>query len=325
MNQTPPTQSPGLDLIFAGTPEFAARHLDALIKSHHRVIAVFTQPDRKAGRGRKLQASPVKQLALEHHLPVFQPSSLKQAEERAALIQLKADAMVVVAYGLILPTAVLEHPRLGCINVHASLLPRWRGAAPIQRAVLAGDAQTGITFMQMDKGLDTGDMLSKIACPITLEDTSASLHENLATLGAQHISTLLDDLNAGKLTAKAQEEETVCYAEKLTKQEGLIDWSLPAQKIHQIIRAFNPWPVAHTQIQEETVRVWQAEACAHQSNLPPGSLVAIENANALIVTTGDGCIALTKLQFPGAKPLRVEQILNAKRDVFVPGQRLSAL
>lgn len=323
MNSQNSTDPTGLKLIFAGTPEFAARHLDALIKSHHQVIAVFTQPDRKAGRGRKLQASPVKQLALEHGIEVFQPASLKQAEDQEALLQLKADVMVVVAYGLILPVTVLEHPRLGCINVHASLLPRWRGAAPIQRSILAADAETGITFMQMDKGLDTGDMLSKLHCPITEQDTSASLHDQLAELGAQQISGLLDDLDANRLTAEKQSEETVCYAEKLSKQEGLIDWQLPATQINQTIRAFNPWPVAHTHVKDEVVRIWQSQPCSYQSDLPPGSLVAIENSEALIIATGSGCVALTKLQFPGGKPLRVDQILNAKRDKFVVGRLLS--
>jgi len=325
LNHNSTDEPTGLRIIFAGTPEFAARHLSALIDSHHQVIATFTQPDRKAGRGRKLQASPVKQLALEHELPVFQPASLKQAQDREALLALNADVMVVVAYGLILPVEILQHPRLGCINVHASLLPRWRGAAPIQRSIMAADPETGNTFMQMDKGLDTGDMLYKVRCPITQEDTSASLHDHLATLGAQQISTVLDDLNAGRLSPEVQDEAVVCYAEKLTKQEGQVDWQLPATQIHRTIRALNPWPMAYTQIQDQTVRIIQAESSAQESDLAPGSIVAIENSEALIIATGEGCIALKRLQFPGAKPLTVAQILNAKKDLFVLGHLLSEL
>ena len=217
------TQTP-LRIIFAGTPEFSASCLDALLKTQHEIVAVYTQPDRPAGRGRKLRPSPVKTLAEQHQLPIFQPASLKHADEQVALQALNADLMVVVAYGLILPQPVLDAPRLGCINVHASLLPRWRGAAPIHRALLAGDDTTGITIMQMDAGLDTGDMLSKVECPIFADDTSGTLHDRLAELGAQALVDCLNPLAAGTLIPEAQDGSRACYAHKLEKQEGEIDW-----------------------------------------------------------------------------------------------------
>ena len=229
-----------LKLIFAGTPDFAARHLAALLSSGHEVVAVYTQPDKPAGRGQKLTASPVKELALAHDLPVYQPASLRNEAAQAELAALGADLMVVVAYGLILPKAVLDTPRLGCINVHGSLLPRWRGAAPIQRSIWAGDAETGVTIMQMDVGLDTGAMIRKVSCPIAFDETSASLYDKLAELGPQALVDTLNAMAAGETAAEAQDDALANYAQKLSKEEARIDWSMEAVAIERCIRAFNP-------------------------------------------------------------------------------------
>ncbi len=257
-----------LKIIFAGTPVFAALHLEALLNSGHEVVAVYSQPDRPAGRGKHLQASPVKTLALQHELPVCQVSSLKTAEAQAELAHWGADIMVVVAYGLLLPQAVLDTPRLGCINVHASLLPRWRGAAPIQRAIEAGDANTGITIMQMDAGLDTGPMLSITPCPILPSDTATDLHDRLGALGPGSLLTALDDLAQGKAAPQIQPSEGVTYAHKLTKEEAAIDWHLDAQLIHRRVRAFNPAPMAYFRLGAERVRVLGASPWNIQKALP---------------------------------------------------------
>lgn len=245
--------SDSLRIIFAGTPDFAARHLDALLTSGHNVVGVFTQPDRPAGRG-KVDAQPGKSAGGRKGLPVFQPVSLRPQENQQLVADLHADVMVVVAYGLILPKAVLDMPRLGCINVHGSLLPRWRGAAPIQRSLWAGDAETGVTIMQMDVGLDTGDMLYKLACPITAEDTSGSLYNKLAELGPQGLITTLKQLADGTATPEAQNEALVTHAEKLSKEEARIDWSLSAAQLERCIRAFNPWPMSWLEIDGQPVK-----------------------------------------------------------------------
>lgn len=250
--------SHSLRIIFAGTPDFAARHLDALLSSGHQIVGVFTQPDRPAGRGKKLMPGPVKALAEEKGLPVFQPVSLRPEENQQLVADLQADVMVVVAYGLILPKAVLTMPRLGCINVHGSLLPRWRGAAPIQRALWAGDSETGVTIMQMDVGLDTGDMLHKLACPITAEDTSATLYDKLAELGPQGLIETLKQLASGTATPEVQDEARVTYAEKLSKEEARVDWTLSAAQLERCIRAFNPWPMSWFEIEGQPVKVWAA-------------------------------------------------------------------
>ncbi len=257
-----------LKIIFAGTPDFAARHLDALLASEHQVVGVFTQPDRPAGRGNKLTPGPVKVLAQAHDIPVFQPKSLKPEENQQLVAGLQADVMVVVAYGLILPQAVLTMPRLGCINVHGSLLPRWRGAAPIQRSLWAGDNETGVTIMQMDVGLDTGDMLHKITCPINADDTSASLYDKLAQLGPQGMLTTLSLLAAGSAQPEVQDETLVTYAEKLSKEEARLDWSLSAVQLERCIRAFNPWPVSYFLINDQPVKVWQASVLPHRTAQP---------------------------------------------------------
>ncbi|MER1719940.1 methionyl-tRNA formyltransferase, partial [Proteus terrae] len=254
--------SDSLRIIFAGTPDFAARHLAALLSTQHRVVGVLTPPDKPAGRGKKLTISPVKALALTHNIPVYQPVSLKPEENHEWIVAQQADIMIVVAYGMILPKAVLEIPRLGCLNVHGSLLPKWRGAAPIQRSLWAGDKETGVTIMQMDVGLDTGDMLYKASCPITSEDTSASLYEKLAELGPKALTTTLDLITSGKIKAEKQDDNLANYAQKLSKEEAKIDWSLSAEQIERCIRAFNPWPMSFFMLDEQPVKVWKAQAIA---------------------------------------------------------------
>ncbi|WFL67102.1 methionyl-tRNA formyltransferase [Pantoea sp. X85] len=310
-----------LKIIFAGTPDFAARHLDALLASEHQVVGVFTQPDRPAGRGNKLTSSPVKVLAQAHDIPVFQPKSLKPEENQHLVDDLQADIMVVVAYGLILPKAVLAMPRLGCINVHGSLLPRWRGAAPIQRSLWAGDTETGVTIMQMDVGLDTGDMLHKLSCPITAEDTSASLYEKLAQLGPQGMLLTLDLLASGNARPEVQDEALVSYAEKLSKEEARLDWSLSAAQLERCIRAFNPWPMSYFMIEEQPVKVWQATVLPHQ-NKQPGEIV-LADKQGIQIATADGVLNLVSLQPAGKKAMSAQDLLNSRREWFVPGTVLA--
>ncbi|MGK3125425.1 methionyl-tRNA formyltransferase [Candidatus Pantoea formicae] len=310
-----------LKIIFAGTPDFAARHLDALLASEHQVIGVFTQPDRPAGRGNKLTPSPVKVLAQAHDIPVFQPKSLKPEENQHLVADLQADIMVVVAYGLILPKSVLDMPRLGCINVHGSLLPRWRGAAPIQRSLWAGDSETGVTIMQMDVGLDTGDMLHKLACPITDEDTSASLYDKLAQLGPQGMLVTLDLLANGKAQPEVQNEEQVSYAEKLSKEEARLDWSLSAAQLERCIRAFNPWPMSYFLVDDQPVKVWQASVLPHQ-NKQPGEIIQADK-HGIQVATADGVLNLLSLQPAGKKAMPAQDLLNSRREWFSTGTLLA--
>ena len=314
--------SDSLRIIFAGTPDFAARHLDALLSSEHQVVGVFTQPDRPAGRGKKLMPSPVKVLAEEKGVPVFQPGSLRPQENQQLVADLQADIMVVVAYGLILPKAVLDMPRLGCINVHGSLLPRWRGAAPIQRSLWAGDAQTGVTIMQMDVGLDTGDMLYKLSCPITADDTSGSLYDKLADLGPQGLLHTLAQLAAGTANPEVQDEALVTYAEKLSKEEARVDWSLSAAQLERCIRAFNPWPMSYIVIDEQPVKIWQASVINTPTSAAPGTILEA-NRQGIQVATGEGILNLLSLQPAGKKAMGVQDLLNSRREWFIPGNRLA--
>ena len=310
-----------LKIIFAGTPDFAARHLDALLASEHQVVGVFTQPDRPAGRGNKLTPGPVKVLAQAHNVPVFQPKSLKPEENQQLVADLHADIMVVVAYGLILPKAVLDMPRLGCINVHGSLLPRWRGAAPIQRSLWAGDSETGVTIMQMDVGLDTGDMLHKLSCPITAEDTSASLYDKLAQLGPQGMLLTLEMLANDSATPEVQDETQVSYAEKLSKEEARLDWSLSAAQLERCIRAFNPWPVSYFTVDDQPVKVWQASVLPHQ-NKQPGEILQADK-QGIQIATADGVLNLLSLQPAGKKAMSAQDLLNSRREWFTPGTVLA--
>ncbi|HDZ8880847.1 TPA: methionyl-tRNA formyltransferase [Aeromonas dhakensis] len=311
-----------LKLIFAGTPDFAARHLAALLSSDHEVVAVYTQPDKPAGRGQKLTASPVKELALAHDLPVYQPASLRKEEAQAELAALGADLMVVVAYGLILPKVVLDTPRLGCINVHGSLLPRWRGAAPIQRSIWAGDAETGVTIMQMDVGLDTGAMIRKVSCPIAADETSASLYDKLAELGPQALVDTIDAMAAGDTAAEAQDDALANYAEKLSKEEARIDWSMEAVAIERCIRAFNPWPISWFEVADQTIKVWQAEVITQDHGQRAGTLLKADK-QGIDVATGKGVLRLLTLQPPGKKAMSVTDLLNSRRDWFEPGTQLN--
>ena len=310
-----------LKLIFAGTPDFAARHLAALLSSDHEVVAVYTQPDKPAGRGQKLTASPVKELALAHDLPVYQPASLRNEAAQTELAALGADLMVVVAYGLILPKTVLDTPRLGCINVHGSLLPRWRGAAPIQRSIWAGDAETGVTIMQMDVGLDTGAMIRKVTCPIASDETSASLYDKLAGLGPQALVDTLDAMAAGDTAAEPQDDALANYAEKLSKEEARIDWSMDAVAIERCIRAFNPWPISWFEVAGQTVKVWQAEVLPKAHGQAAGTLLKADK-QGIEVATGQGVLRLLTLQPPGKKAMSVSDLLNSRRDWFEPGTQL---
>ncbi|MEG5550788.1 methionyl-tRNA formyltransferase [Enterobacter wuhouensis] len=311
-----------LRIIFAGTPDFAARHLDALLSSGHQVVGVFTQPDRPAGRGKKLMPSPVKVLAEEHGIAVFQPASLRPQENQQLVADLNADVMVVVAYGLILPKAVLDMPRLGCVNVHGSLLPRWRGAAPIQRSLWAGDAETGVTIMKMDVGLDTGDMLYKLSCPITADDTSATLYDKLAELGPQGLIETLQQLADNTAKPEVQDEAQVTYAEKLSKEEAQIDWSLPAAQLERNIRAFNPWPMSWMMIDEQPVKVWKASVIDCPVTAEPGTIIEA-NKQGIQVATSEGILNLESLQPAGKKAMSAQDLLNSRREWFIPGNRLA--
>lgn len=297
-----------MNIIFAGTPHFAASALAAITRSEHKVLAVLTQPDRPAGRGMQLTASPVKQLAIKQGIPVLQPTSLKSEEIQRTLTELNADVMVVAAYGLILPATVLNIPRLGCLNIHASLLPRWRGAAPIQRAILAGDAETGITIMQMDVGLDTGDMLLKYPCKISDNDDAQTLHDKLAEIGATGIVEALHQLSLDGLHPEKQDEDKACYAAKLSKQEARIDWQSEATVLERAVRGYFPFPVAHTEYAGTTIKILRAHL-GKEENIPPGIIVEI-NKNEIVVGCGKGSLALEVLQKPGGKPLPVMQFLQ---------------
>ncbi len=293
-----------MKIIFAGTPDFAAEALSALILAGHEIVLVLTQPDRPSGRGMKLTPSAVKTVALAQNIPVYQPEKLRTPEQQAPLMGIDADVMVVAAYGLILPQLILDLPRLGCLNIHASLLPRWRGAAPIQRAILAGDSATGITIMQMDAGLDTGDMLSIHTTPITAEDNAQTLHDKLAVQGAQAIVQALANLNA--LARQVQPIDGVTYAAKLSKEEALIDWSQTAEQLDLKIRAFNPFPSAQSALDGHMIKIWRASPVDHGGAV--GTIIAIDK-EAITVACGSGALRITELQKSGGKRLSTSAFL----------------
>ena len=306
-------------IVFAGTPEFSAINLKALIGARFNISAVFTQPDRKAGRGKKLQASPVKVAALDNNIPVYQPLNFKDPADVEALSALKPDLIIVVAYGLLLPQSVLDIPKHGCINVHASLLPRWRGAAPIERAIEAGDTTTGITIMQMDLGLDTGDMLNKREIAIDTKTTGDILREQLAETGNEALIETLKQIQHQSLQAEKQNDSLANYAHKLKKEEGEIDWQLSATEIDRKIRAFNSSNVCYTQFEEGRVKIWMAQPLPDNSEQAPGSIMNVDK-KSLTVACGEGSIKLLQLQLPNAKKMDVAAILNGKQGMFVAGK-----
>ncbi len=311
-----------MKIIFAGTPDFAVPALQRLIDSEHEICAVYTQPDRRAGRGRKLTPPPVKVLAQEAGLEVYQPLNFKKAEDLQQLQSLEADVMVVVAYGLILPQAVLDAPKRGCINIHGSLLPRWRGAAPIHRAVIAGDEETGVTIMQVVKKLDAGDMLHKEYCPIGEHDTSSDLHDRLADMGAGGLMKVLAQVEAGTETPESQDEALVTYAEKLDKSESSLDWNLSAVELDRKVRGLNSWPVGQTIFQGKNLRIWRSEVQGtedREQKAEAGTVVS--DGKKMLVVTGDGLLSLLEVQLPGGKRLPVQAFLNSHQ---VDGIRLGA-
>lgn len=296
-------------IIFAGTPDFSLPALQALIASPHEVAAVYTQPDRPLGRGRKLRFGPVKQVALDHRIPLHQPPDFCSAASVEVLRQLQADLMVVVAYGLLLPPAVLQAPRLGCINIHASLLPRWRGAAPIQRAILAGDRRTGVSIMQLEAGLDSGPVWLTRAIDIAENESGSQLHDRLAPLGAEALLEALPLLESG-IQPLVQPQEGVTYAHKLSKQEAEIDWRQPAVVIHRQVCAFNSWPVAYTRMGGEQLRLWESRLCSGEVKAHPGSVIKC-TPDGIDVATGEGVLRIVRLQLPGKRAMTVGDFLNA--------------
>lgn len=313
-----------MKLIFAGTPEFALPSLHALLRSSHKLCAVYTQPDRPAGRGRKLLMSPVKKLALENKLPLYQPISLRDASEQEKLTTFHADLMVVVAYGVILPPAVLTIPRFGCINVHASLLPRWRGAAPIQRAILAGDRETGVTIMQMDEGLDTGEMIKKFSCTIEPNDTNQTLQDRLADLGARVLLESLSLIESGSYCSEPQNEKDSTYAKKINKSEAEIDWEKPAVYLDRMVRAFHPKPIARVVLGKSILRICKAEVLDETTSEKPG-LILKADREGIDVATGKGVLRLLEVQWPGGRCLPISSFIHGKSELFHVGAILDRM
>lgn len=314
-----------LRIVFAGTPDFSVPALRVLVESHHQVVAVYCQPDRPSGRGRKLTAGPVKAFAEQHSLPVEQPLTLKDPQVFETLSSYKPDVMVVVAYGLLLPAEVLKLPRLGCLNIHASLLPRWRGAAPLQRAIEAGDEESGVTIMLMDEGLDTGPMLHRVTVPICADMTAGDLHDKAAELGASALLETLDPWSLGKIEPQAQDDSAANYAKKLSKAEAGIDWSSDAESVHRLIMAFNPWPIAQSLYQGKMLRIWQSRLPKHNTNLTdsgdvlpevlvagttstPGQVCVAESR--MFIGCGDGWLELLQVQLPGKQRMPVVEFLK---------------
>lgn len=299
-----------LKIIYSGTPDFAVPALEGLLRGGQQVVAVYTQPDRPAGRGRKLQQSPVKQTALAAGLPVFQPESFKSSEDLQQLRSLDADLMVVAAYGLLLPPAVLDTPRLGCVNIHASLLPRWRGASPIQQAILAGDTESGVSLMKMDAGLDTGDVILRRSLPLEAAWSAGDLHDALAPLGAEMLLETLADLERALRGAEPQDDSAATYAPRLSKQQAEIDWRKPADQLLREVHAYNPWPVSYSFLQEDSIRIWNACVSNAFEARQPGQVVA-HDRNGVYVSCGDALLQVTELQFAGRKRWSAAQALNS--------------
>lgn len=322
--------SNSLNIIFAGTPDFAAKHLQALLSSEHNVVAVYCPPDKPAGRGNKLTACATKNVALEHGITVEQPVNFKDKADQEKLASYQADVMVVVAYGLLLPTVILETPRLGCINVHGSILPKWRGAAPIQRSLEQGDAETGVTIMQMDKGLDTGAMILKATCPITLTDTSATLYEKLAELGPSALLDTLALMAQGNYPQTPQDDNLASYAAKLTKTEAELDWQQSAEVLHRKVRAYIPWPVAQftfnevngDKSKEHRIRIWQASVIETDASEQPGTIISADK-NGIIVATAKNALRIEMMQLPGKKAMPASDILNARAAWFKASQAIN--
>lgn len=312
-----------MNIVFAGTPAFGLPCLEALHQSKHQLLAVYTQPDRPSGRGRKVQPSPIKAWATTHDIAVYQPVNFKSAEAREALASLKPDLIVVIAYGLILPQAVLDIPRFGCVNVHASLLPKWRGASPIQHAILNGDTQSGVTIMQMDAGMDTGSMYTKVECPIHPEDTTAELHDRLAAISSKPLLETINAIASGSITPETQDDAYATYAPKINKVDAKIDWRLSAVEILNKIRAYSPWPICFTQTPDtETLRIHQASLSEAPHNDQPGTILSIDK-RGIQIAAGTGSVILTRIQWPGGKPIAISDWLNANRNPLKEGQRLS--
>ncbi|PAV26894.1 methionyl-tRNA formyltransferase [Tamilnaduibacter salinus] len=309
-------------LVFAGTPDFAASALQSLIDAGHDIVGVYTQPDRPAGRGRKLRPSPVKETALAHDLPVYQPETLCGDEARAELAAMEPEVMVVAAYGLILPASILDIPLFGCLNIHASLLPRWRGAAPIQRAIAAGDGESGITIMQMDEGLDTGDMLLKRATPIHDDETGQSLHDRLAGLGGDAIVEALERLSKSQLLPEEQDDSLATYARKLDKSEGALNWHRPAYELDRLVRAFTPFPGAFTHSAGDRVRLHAVEPLSQHSDADPGTVLRRER-DGIDVACGEGALRLQQVQLPGSRAQSVSDLINGGRDCLQTGEVLT--
>jgi methionyl-tRNA formyltransferase len=300
-----------LRIVFAGTPGFAATHLEALLKAGIEVVAIYTQPDRPSGRGKKLTASPVKQLALERNIEVLQPLNFKEQADRDQLAELKPDLMIVVAYGLLLPQSVLDIPTHGCINSHASLLPRWRGAAPIQRAIEAGDLTSGVTVMQMEAGLDTGPMIQKVETPIMPSDTGGSLHDRLAKIGSEAVVNTVGKFENGPILTVIQDNSLTCYAHKLSKEEALINWHQAADVIVQKIKAFNPAPMCYTLLGDSRIRVLTAQLYPKSHSSMPGTVLSV-NSLGIMVACKENAVVLEQVTIPGKKPMMVSDLLNGK-------------
>ncbi|VFP87122.1 methionyl-tRNA formyltransferase [Candidatus Erwinia haradaeae] len=314
--------SHSLKIIFAGTSEFAKYHLHALLLSHCKVVLVLTRPDRPSGRGQKNNVSPVKKLAEESRIPIFQPESLDSQAEKDIISAFNADIIVVVAYGLIFPQAILEIPRLGCINVHASLLPKWRGAAPIQRALCAGDSETGVSIIKMDSRLDTGDILHRVSCPIHFSDTTATLYNKLANLGSLGLLTTLTELENNTYNFRIQGETQASYAYKLTKAEARLNWSLSAVQLERCIRAFNPWPVSYFMIGNQCIKVWKASVLPSVSDRRPGEIIKAEKEGIQVVTA-DGILNIQELQLAGKNKITVQALLNSYHPWCTIGKLIS--